>query len=426
MNRYAYLDIEANHTNWLDAEIIELAIIIKDEAGNDLDFFHSFVRPDTPVQPEITQLTGITQNMVKNAPPFHKISQRVFEKIEDAIIIAHKAAFDYDLLKKEFFSLGMNFSNKKQCTLELSKSIIPGLNSYSLASLCQLFGVKHHNNHRAMDDVNSLYQIHTILKKFSHKKQELNTYLPKHKKLIINSSPYPGVIIIKDGQNKEVYKTDNIKKRLEELLLICPKNKSRLVKNTRIDILKTRSLVQAGLLESKLNKTIYPYCVYKVIDKQKRFFLRVGQTHPHKKALIYTKTKIEAKEIIKKILNKIEKPKLIFQDKNLQKSNYLEHNLKLLNALKDLCTLDKNYFIRSKSQIDNKYDYTIIQKDRSYASFQSKALIRTIKDLKTEHLKFKKLGPREFMSFNHSIKWIKNQKNKTDLVIEFGSDLNNT
>ena len=41
-------------------------------------------------------------------------------------------------------------------------------------------------------------------------------------------------------------------------------------------------------------------------------------------------------------------------------------------------------------------------------------------------IKFKKLGPREFMSFNHSIKWIKNQKNKTDLVIEFGSDLNNT
>ncbi len=419
MTRYAYIDIEANHTNWLDAEIIELAIVIKDEAGYDLDYFHSLVRPTTPIHPEITQLTGITQDMVKNAPPFHKIAQRVFDKVEDTIIVAHKAEFDYGLLKKEFRLLSIDLINKKLCTLELSKSIIPGLNSYSLASLCNLFGIKHINNHRALDDVKSLYQIHTILKTFSFKKTVIDTYLPKHKKLIDKSPTMPGVILIKDEKYKEVYKTDNIKKKLEELLQLCLTNKSRIFRNTEIKIFKTSSLIHAGLLESKLNKTIYKYCIYKIIDDQKRIILRIGRTHPYKKALFYTETKNEAKRIITKIIKKIEKPRIVFQDYNIQKINYLQENLDILKALKYLNPLDKNYFIRSKKQIDNKYEYTIIQQNRFFTSFKSEKMMTSVKDLKCENLKFKNLEPREFMSILHSIKWIKNQRNKTDLINEY-------
>ena len=100
MKRFAYLDIEATHTNWRDAEIIEIAFIIKDENGKDLDHFQSLVRPKAGIEKEITELTGITTNMVNNAPEFFNLAPRISQKLEDTIIVAHKAEFDYEILKK--------------------------------------------------------------------------------------------------------------------------------------------------------------------------------------------------------------------------------------------------------------------------------------------------------------------------------------
>ena len=90
MKRFAYLDIEANHTNWYDAQIIEVAFIIKDEDGKDLDYFQSLIKPKAEINPEITQLTGITQQMLNNAPVLHIVAQKIHDKLEGCIIVAHK------------------------------------------------------------------------------------------------------------------------------------------------------------------------------------------------------------------------------------------------------------------------------------------------------------------------------------------------
>ena len=82
MKRYAYLDIEATHTNWNDAEIIEVGLIIKDEHGDVLDYFESLIRPQNLINEGITELTGISQNMVDNAPEFYKVAPKLYEKLQ--------------------------------------------------------------------------------------------------------------------------------------------------------------------------------------------------------------------------------------------------------------------------------------------------------------------------------------------------------
>ena len=206
MKRYAYLDIEATHTNWNDAEIIEVGLIIKDEHGDVLDYFESLIRPQNLINEGITELTGISQNMVDNAPEFYKVAPKLYEKLQDTIIVAHKASFDYEILKKSFTPLGFELRNKTVCTLEMSQRLVPDLYSYSLLSLCHLFGIKQTRSHRAMDDAISLSELHLSLVLLDCENRDIETYFPHHQKLIDSTKANPGIIIIRDGRKSEIFK----------------------------------------------------------------------------------------------------------------------------------------------------------------------------------------------------------------------------
>ncbi len=78
----------------------------------------------------------------------------------------------------------------------------------------------------------------------------------------------------------------------------------------------------------------------------------------------------------------------------------------------------KNYLIRSADLVDGKYHYIIIKGNKSYAKFQTEKEITKSTELNLKNIKLKNIGPREFMSINHSLKWIKNQKVKTDKILE--------
>lgn len=426
MKRFAYLDIEATHTNWHDAEIIEIAFIVKDEHGKDLDFFHSLVRPQKQLSEEITQLTGITQRMLENAPEFHKIADTIYDKLHNTIIVAHKADFDCELLTKAFFPLELIPNIKKVCTLELAKRLIPELRSYSLKALCDLLHINFKNNHRALADATVLHEIHTYLKlidgnNFSDKNNE-KKYLKQHKKLIDKTPQRPGVIVIKyENKNKEVYKTENLNQKLQELFEICAKNKHRLIKST-IEIIPSASLIEAGLIQTKIEKPFYPFCIYKIKNKQGKLILRVGKTNFKKQALYFTKTKSEANQIIQKVIKDSKGPKLAFEDRSKDSSDIMKENLNLLRSLKKIISTEKNILIRSTHKLNGNYHYTLIKSNKCFAYFKTDKEIKSSEDLSsTEVLKkiqFRPMNPREYMSLNHSLKWIKNQKSKTDHLLE--------
>ncbi|RYD48693.1 MAG: 3'-5' exonuclease, partial [Verrucomicrobiaceae bacterium] len=100
----------------------------------------------------ITRLTGISDEMVKQAPIFSEISGSFREFVGEAVFVAHNASFDYGFIRDEYRRLGENFRRPTLCTVVTMRRFFPGLPSYSLAGLTKHFGIPLETHHRALCD----------------------------------------------------------------------------------------------------------------------------------------------------------------------------------------------------------------------------------------------------------------------------------
>ncbi len=148
---YAIIDIETTGGQPAQDRITELAIFVHD-GQKVVDSYTTLLNPGRSIPPFITQLTGITNDMVADAPRFHEVARRVVEMTEGCVFVAHNVRFDYSFVKKEFADLGYNYSRKTLCTVRLSRSLIPGQPSYSLGKLCRSIGIPLEGRHRAAGD----------------------------------------------------------------------------------------------------------------------------------------------------------------------------------------------------------------------------------------------------------------------------------
>ena len=148
---YAIIDLETTGGQPTQDRITEIAIYIHD-GEKIVDEYTTLLNPGRAIPPFITKLTGITNDMVSDAPKFHEVARRVVEITEGCVFVAHNARFDYSFLKMEFADLGYNYSRKTLCTVRLSRSLIPGQPSYSLGKLCQNIGIPLEGRHRAAGD----------------------------------------------------------------------------------------------------------------------------------------------------------------------------------------------------------------------------------------------------------------------------------
>lgn len=148
---YAVVDIETTGGYAGNHRVTEIAIYHHD--GLQItDSFHTLINPGRNVPQFITGLTGITTEMVRNAPSFEEIAKEIYGWLKDRIFVAHNAQFDYSFIKKEFEEVGIAWAPKKLCTVRLSRKIIPGLHSYSLGRLAESLGIRITDRHRAGGD----------------------------------------------------------------------------------------------------------------------------------------------------------------------------------------------------------------------------------------------------------------------------------
>lgn len=160
--RYAIIDIETTGGLFNRDKITEIAIIVTD--GSDiLKEFSSLVNPERSIPPFITGITGITDDMVIDAPRFYEIAKEIIEYTEDCIFVAHNARFDYSFIKEEFKSLGYPYNKKTLCTIKLAKSMVPGLKSYGLDGLINHFDIEITDRHRAYGDAYATFQLFRLL-----------------------------------------------------------------------------------------------------------------------------------------------------------------------------------------------------------------------------------------------------------------------
>lgn len=159
---YAILDIETTGGKFNEEGITEIAIY-KFDGHTVVDQFITLVNPEKEIQPFVVQLTGINNNMLRNAPKFHEVAKRIIEITEDCIIVAHNSSFDYRILKTEYNRLAYEYKRNTLCTVELSKKLIPDLPSYSLGRLCKSIGIPMSDRHRASGDALATVQLFKLL-----------------------------------------------------------------------------------------------------------------------------------------------------------------------------------------------------------------------------------------------------------------------
>jgi DNA polymerase-3 subunit epsilon len=171
---YAVVDLETTGGRASRDKIIEIAIVLHD-GHKIVDTYQSLVNPERYVPYAITELTGIKQQDVEDAPKFYEIARKVVEMTEGKIFVAHNVRFDYSFLREEFKRLGYTYSRKNLCTVRLSRKAFPGLRSYSLGNLIKYMGLEVENRHRALDDALATAELLRLILSQKENKEEAKT-----------------------------------------------------------------------------------------------------------------------------------------------------------------------------------------------------------------------------------------------------------
>ena len=226
--KYAIIDIETTGGRADREKITEIAIILHD-GEKILDKWETLINPERAIPYNITQITGITDRMVADAPKFFQVAKKIVEMTEGAIFVAHNVRFDYGFIREEFRRLGFTYMRKQLCTVRLSRKAFPGIKSYALGNLIKHFGIKVNARHRAMADTAATVEILEMI--FQKEKSEddvldmINLGV-KESKLPANITmeklhelpEETGVYYFLNKKGKVIYvgKSINIKKRIIE------------------------------------------------------------------------------------------------------------------------------------------------------------------------------------------------------------------
>ncbi|MFO6423336.1 exonuclease domain-containing protein [Motilimonas sp. KMU-193] len=148
---YVIVDVETTGGHKDYDRITEIAMV-KVVGGKVVDQFTSLVDPLRHIPQRITALTGISNQMVADAPEFAQVAKTVDKFSQGAIFVAHNVNFDMGMVKAEFTRCGLAYHRAKLCTVVLARKWLPGYDSYSLANICAARGINLQGHHRALND----------------------------------------------------------------------------------------------------------------------------------------------------------------------------------------------------------------------------------------------------------------------------------
>jgi len=146
------VDIETTGLSRYRHNITEISAI-KFENGEIIDEFTSLINPDRHIPRFITKLTGIDNEMVKDAPKIQDVMGDFVNFVEDSSFVAHNAMFDFNFLNHASQKhLGKSLNNEVICTCRLARRLLPHLPNKKLGSVCEHLDVGNYQAHRARGD----------------------------------------------------------------------------------------------------------------------------------------------------------------------------------------------------------------------------------------------------------------------------------
>ena len=155
---FIVFDIETTGLSNRSDRITEIgAVLVKN--GETLATFNRLVNPEIPIPEEIVELTGISDDMVKDAPLISEVLPEFLEFAGDRLLIAHNADFDTGFIRHAAEELGLPFNNSYLDTVAMSRFVNPELKRHKLNLLADYFELGNFNHHRASDDAEMLAAI---------------------------------------------------------------------------------------------------------------------------------------------------------------------------------------------------------------------------------------------------------------------------
>lgn len=155
---YIVFDLETTGFSSIKDKIIEIGAV-KVVNGEVIDRFSTFVNPKRPIPFEITQLTGITDEMVIESPDIETILPQFLEFAGDGVLVAHNAGFDVGFIEQNCRYLEITPHFVYVDTVALARVLLPTLSRYKLNVVAKALGIPLENHHRAVDDAKATAEI---------------------------------------------------------------------------------------------------------------------------------------------------------------------------------------------------------------------------------------------------------------------------
>jgi len=262
---FAIIDIETcgGRFDFRRGRITEICIIKHDGLAV-VDKFTTLINPECHISAYFSGLTGITNDMVANAPKFYEVAAKILEMTEGCVFVAHNVGFDYNFVKDEFHSLGYKYKRETLCTVRLSRKLLPNRISYSLGHLCASLGIEIEGRHRAEGDATATVQLFELLLRlkadnpqFKNKgvTEIMTRRIDKIKQYVLNKLPEAcGVyyFLNKDGEIIYIGKSNNMYNRaVAHFNSDLKKSRKMLNDLYNVDFVLTGSELIALLLESE-------------------------------------------------------------------------------------------------------------------------------------------------------------------------------
>ncbi|RUO41028.1 hypothetical protein CWE22_02210 [Pseudidiomarina aestuarii] len=159
---YVVIDVETTGGGRDYHRITEVAVV-RIEQGEIVAQWSQLINPERRIPHAITQLTGISNEMVADAPLFAEQVDTFLALCEGAIFVAHNVNFDYGFIRREFERLGRTFRMPKLCTVQLARKHLAKLSSYRLSALCEAYDIDLTNHHRALADARATAELFLLI-----------------------------------------------------------------------------------------------------------------------------------------------------------------------------------------------------------------------------------------------------------------------
>jgi DNA polymerase-3 subunit epsilon len=336
---YAIVDIETTGGYAAANGIIEISIQLFD-GEQVVETFETLVNPYQAIPRYIQGFTGISNEMVQDAPSFTDVAQKVFELLQGTVFVAHNVNFDYSFVKNHLEACGYTLNLKKLCTVRLARQVFPGYPSYSLGNICHSLGIALENRHRAGGDAAATVTLFKLLLqndkggviegslKKTSKEQMLPPNVPKAHFDALPATP--GVYYFHDQKGKVIYvgKAKNIRKRVSSHFSTNSDSRQRqnfLRHAYAITFQSTATELMACILESTEIKHLWPqfnnaqkkpedvYGIFMYEDQNGYMRLAIEKRRKNSNPIYTFHFKVDGHGVLKKLIREFSLcPKLCF------------------------------------------------------------------------------------------------------------------